>query len=370
MNPFVFGKIVEGKNFFDRKEESFRIVKTLTGGNNIVLYAPRRFGKTSLAFNVIDKLQRKGHVCIYFDFMPVFSLESFVRLYAKAIAAKQSNLSKFANKFAEIIKGIRPVLNFNNEGKPEFGVDFANKKIDETVASELLDLPEKLWLKNKKVFVFFDEFQEVKKLDAINFENLLRSKIQRQTSVNYMFFGSKTHLLDDMFNNKKRAFYNSSLQMSISYLPEKETVSYLRKNLGFKKLSEDNAKYIIDIAGKIPYYIQFLAAEIWQSSSYNSKEITKGDIDECLKQAVELKSDYYEELFDRQSKSKKQFLQSVLKNGKNIFSSLYINEFNLGSPATVQRASKELVNDGILEKKDGYYFIADPFFRVFIEERL
>ena len=47
MNPFKYGKIVEGEYFYDREDELLRIKSTLSGGNNLVLYAPRRYGKSS-----------------------------------------------------------------------------------------------------------------------------------------------------------------------------------------------------------------------------------------------------------------------------------------------------------------------------------
>jgi AAA+ ATPase superfamily predicted ATPase len=47
MNPFSYGTIVRGNSFYDRTKECARIVDTLSGGNNLVLYAPCRFGKTS-----------------------------------------------------------------------------------------------------------------------------------------------------------------------------------------------------------------------------------------------------------------------------------------------------------------------------------
>ena len=144
-----------------------------------------------------------GFDCVYFDFMPVFSPESFVRLYTKALSAKQSNLNRFVTVFASIIKTIHPLLAFGQDGTPEFSIDFANSEIDETLISQLLYMPEQLAGKNKRVIVFFDEFQEVEKLKDIHFEALLRSKIQHQQNTNYLFFGSKTHLLKEMFNDRK-----------------------------------------------------------------------------------------------------------------------------------------------------------------------
>ena len=368
MNPFSYGTVVKESNFYDRKKECTKIVATLSGGNNMVLYAPRRFGKTSLVFKAMEVLEAMGFLCIYFDFMPVFSAESFVRLYAKALAAKQSNLSKFTQMFASIIKNIRPTLSFGQDGKPEFSIDFAGSQIDETLIAQLLDMPEHLTGKNKRAVVFFDEFQEVNKLKDIHFEALLRSKIQLQRRTNYLFLGSKTHLLAEMFNNKNRAFYHSAAQMTIESLPQQDTIAFLQSRFAASNISIDNdtANYLITAAANIPHYIQFLASEIWQEAINNLSVITKGMVDYSVQNVLTFKSDYYMELFDRQPQSAKQLLKALTIEGKNLFSAAYISKHRLPVAATLQRAVKKLINDGIIEKNKDEYFITDPFFRLFL----
>jgi AAA+ ATPase superfamily predicted ATPase len=369
MNPFVYGTVVRGNNFFDRKKEAEHIIKTLKGGNNMVLYASRRFGKTSLIFHVIEEMEKENFICIYFDFMPIYSVESFVRLYTKAISAKQSNIRKFAKSFSSLIKNIRPVISFNDSGEQEFSIDFANTTIDETVIADLFDITEIIAGKNKRVIVFFDEFQEVEKLNRVNFENLLRSKIQKQSKTNYLFLGSKTHILNELFNNKKKAFYNSASQMTLDTLPREDTITYLMRNFGAQHISITNemAHYLISVAGDIPHYIQLLASEIWQYMINNKALVTTKIIDFCAQRVLFLNSDYYMELFDRQSQGRKQLLQALCANGKNIYSSGYIHTNRLTSVATVQRAAKQLIEDGTIEKMKDTYFIADPFFKLFVE---
>ena len=368
MNPFSYGTVVKAAHFYDRKKEYTKLVNTLSGGNNMVLYAPRRFGKTSLIFKVIEQLEQLGFVCIYFDFMPVFSPESFVRLYTKAISAKQSNLNKLARIFTSITKTIRPVLTFGQDGAPELSIDFANTEVNEIVVSQLLDMPEHLAGKKKRVIVFFDEFQEVEKLKDINFEALLRSKIQQQQKTNYLFFGSKTHLLKEMFNSKKKAFYNSASQMTIGSLPQRDTIEFLQKGFAASNISidENTAKYLIAVAADIPHYIQLLASEIWQDAINNQPVITNEMVDESAKKVFAHKSDYYMELFDRQSQSRKQLLKALTIDGKNIFSTEYIKKHRLPAASTLQRAAKEMINSGIIEKTRNEYFIADPFFKLFV----
>jgi len=368
MNPFSYGTIVNGGSFYDRRQECTRIVNTLSGGNNIVLYAPRRFGKTSLVFKAIEQLEEAGFVCVYFDFMPVFSPESFVRLYTKALSVKQSNLNRFAQLLSSIVKTIRPMINFGQDGMPEVSIDFANAKVDETVISQLLDLPEMMAGKNRRMIVFFDEFQEIKKLKSINFEALLRSKVQQQKKTNYLFFGSKTHLLKEMFNDKRRAFYNSAMQMSIGPLPQQDTIEFLHTKFALSNIGmeEESAKYLISVAAEIPHYIQFLASEIWQSLVNSQTVITKAIIDESAQKIVALKSDYYMELFDRRSQNQKQLLKALTYERKNVFSADYINKYRLSTVSTVQRSVKELINVGIIERRGEEYFITDPFFGMFV----
>ncbi|MDD4190531.1 MAG: ATP-binding protein [Mangrovibacterium sp.] len=368
MNPFSYGTVVRGDNFYDREEACGRIIETLSGGNNLVLYAPRRFGKNSLIFRAIEQLEATGFICVYFDFMPVFSPESFARLYAKALSAKQANLNKFAQTFSGLIKNLLPVLTFSPDGTPEFSIDFANTTVDETTISNLLDMPEMLAGTSKRVLVFFDEFQEVRKLSNIHFESLLRSKIQQQQKTNYLFFGSKTHLLKEMFNDKKRAFYNAASQMSLGSLPLQDTINFLQGKFARSGISidESTAKHLIAVAANIPHYIQLLAAEIWQYMITSQTTVTLDIVNECAKRILVLKNDYYMELYDRQSTSRKQLLKALTFSGQAIFSAAYTKTHRLPATATLQRAVKELINNGIIEKTNNEYFIADPFFKLFV----
>jgi hypothetical protein len=161
MNPFSYGTVVKGAYFYDRKEECQRIVSTLSGGNNLVLFAPLRYGKTSLVFRAVEDLEKMGFVCVYFDFMHIYSRESFIEAYSKAIFSKQSNLQKAVKKVAMFVKGIRPSLIFDKEGNPEFSMEFTDNKVSEDTLEDILNLPEHIASETKHYIVVMDEFQEI-----------------------------------------------------------------------------------------------------------------------------------------------------------------------------------------------------------------
>ena len=376
MNPFSYGTVVKEPYFFDRREELQRIVATLKGGNNLVLYAPRRYGKTSLVMKAIEELENAGYRCVYFDFMTIYSRESFVEMFVKAILNKQSNWKKALQSFAEFVKGVKPAFSINDQGNPEFSIEFTEPGVSDNTLDTVIDLPEKLAAGGKPTIIVMDEFshqrlpleQDIQKLNGENFENLLRSKIQHHQHVNYLFLGSRTHLLYDMFTNQNRPFYNSAATMSIGTLPRDETINFLTERFSQSGITLNNATAarLIEKAGEIPYYIQFLAAEVWQYTVNATKIVTEDIVDCCADKIIDLKNDFYFELFDRQTAYQKKLLKALAEDGHNIFSGEYAAKFRLSAASTTQKAVAGLINSGIIEKMDNNYSFNDPFFKYFV----
>jgi len=368
LNPFRYGTVVKEPYFFNRQEDQQRIVDTLKGGNNLVLYAPRRYGKTSLVMKAIDSLEKLGYRCIYFDFMTVYSIESFIKTFSKAILTKQSNWKRALQSFSEFVKNVKPTLTFDEKGSPEFSIEFTESSISDNTLDTIIDLPENLAHSKHPFIVIMDEFQDIQKLNGEYFENILRSKIQHDQNTNYLFLGSRIHLLKDMFTNKNRPFYNSATTMSIDVLPQNETVEFLidRFSQSNMILDKKTARYLIEKAGKIPYYIQLLASEIWQYTVNAQNRINKEVIEICANKILDLKNDFYFELFDNHTAYQKKLLKALAINGQHVFSRDYARKFRLSAPSTTQKAITGLIDSGLIEKQADEYTFSDPFFRWFI----
>lgn len=367
MNPFNYISIAQGDNFYDRIEETKRIVDTLQGGNNLVLLAPRRYGKTSLVFRAIEQLEQKGISCVYFDLMPVYSLESFAELYLQALYSKLSSKERLIQLIAAL-KSIRPKMTFDAFGKPEFGIEFIEPKVSIATIAQLLELPETIAQEGKRLVVVMDEFQEIRKLHKFGLEALLRSKIQLQHHANYLFLGSKTHIMQDMFMDKNKPFYNSAITLQISTLPERETIDFITSRFADSsiRISEQQCLYILSRVENIPYYIQLLCAEIWQYMMPNLHEVTNEIIDDCFARVVELKSDYYFERTDRLSALQKRLLVALTKSGQNIYSADYIMRNQLVGASSLQKAVAVLLDEGIIDKNGSTYSFCNPFYKQYI----
>lgn len=156
--------------------------------------------------------------------------------------------------------------------------------------------------------------------------------------------------------------------MNIGPLPYQETVEFLISHFSDSKimLNEFNAAHLINMAENIPYYIQFLASVIWQDAVNTSKTIDPKIIERSADKILELKQDYYFEVFDRCTVYQKKLLRALAISGHNIYSNDYARKFRLSAPSTTQKAINGLINDGIIDKQGNQYLFNDPFFKRYL----
>ena len=118
-NPFKYGSRVGGNAFFDRAKIMRDMLCVVDGGNNAVLYGPRRYGKTSLMGEIIDALRAKGWVCLEVNMMDMASLDDFIAQYAKAIYREVSPVLGTIRHVANLFSRVSPKVGIDDEGRPE-----------------------------------------------------------------------------------------------------------------------------------------------------------------------------------------------------------------------------------------------------------
>ena len=372
MNPFKYGSVVTGEYFFDRINETKKIKNDIKGGNNLVLYAPRRYGKTSLITKILFELENEGFTTIYLDFFNVISKNKFVELYARTILDKKKSSWKEAiQTFRKFVSSIIPSVTFNETGSPSFQFTFQSETEENKMIEDIINLPEKYASPKNPWIIVFDEFQEINNFNGETFEKQIRSAIQFHKNVSYVFMGSKTHLLLNMFRDKSRAFYNIGKLVKLNKISENDVKHYLIEKFSVNniQLNDKIVEYIIQLTENIPYYIQFLASEIWQKIVDGKKEINKNIIDQSVNDILSNHSDYYLEVFDKLSLYQKNVLLALTKSGKQVLSLDFAKNHNLSSTSSTQRAIKRLVNLGIIDKETEQYVFSDPFFKRFIQLR-
>ena len=373
-NPFAFGKIVKGRQFFNRKKERAEIAADIYNHQNVILYAPRRYGKTSLILNAFDDIKKKNKKFIWFyiDFYKVNSVSDFLTLMSDEYA-KKSGLSfeKILTSLKNIVRGITPNLTIDNNGKPTVEISVAAKSVDHAF-EDVMKLPEKLTAEGKLVSVFFDEFQEVISLNSFNFQKKLRAYIQNQQNVSYIFCGSKQHLFQTMFSISSNPLFKIGNTRYLDVIPEKEYTKFIFNYFSKIKndFTKDTARMIYNRAGKIPYNIQFLCHHLYNLSlAYNDTPISKL-LDRTFETIIENKSEEFLFIYDSLSISARRALEIILKHkGKNLFNKNILSEYLIPS-STLKKAIENLLDKGLIYKEQQIYFFQDVFFEKWFSERM
>lgn len=368
-NPFLYGQSVEGEHFCNRIKELADIASHISSAQNLFIYSNRRLGKTSLVREALRRLSKdKMTAPIFIDMERVTSRGQFVEVYARAIAKVVTEFEKL-EKVRDFFRSIIPKFEFTPEGEVSVSVEFArDKSAISRCLDEIMDLPQKLAEKYKKrVVVVFDEFQEIEQLNGGDFEKYLRSFIQHHQDVCYIFMGSKTSVIIEMFNDPKRAFYRSAAVYPLKNIPVKEIEKYVvsRFITSGKKISKESAYNLVRLAKGLPYYVQMLGWYVWELCEH---EVKVCNLEEGVEELIRSQSELYRAWHDSSTLNQRAVL-GALSMEAEIFSQDVILNYGLGSVSTAQSAVKSLVKKGLVCKEESKYWLVDPFFAMWLNKR-
>jgi len=367
-NPFRYGIAVDDPYFVDREQEMKDYSKWLKSGQSLVIYSPRRYGKTSLVLRLLRQLKSEGYRTVYIDFFKVTSRQRFAELYYTEILKQLPSWGKALKKVSSLTRLVRPVVTIDQNGQPSVSIKFDDQAGYREI-TEILDLPQKLAEKKNWVIVF-DEFQEINRLNGNSLEKEMRAAFIHHKNCGYAFLGSKMHMLLNMFTHENRAFYQFGKITELKKLPANLVSDYLKR--GFDKtgmtVTEGIPEKIIQICEGIPHYIQYLASGAWEEAVENSLLLNDKVLGKAGKKILINQSDYFSVQYEKLTVIQQIVLKAISASNANIYNSDFLRQNNLRSPSTVQRAIEKLLNDGILIRQDRAYNFTDPFFKMWILE--
>lgn len=367
-NPFKYGGVVTDPHFIDREAEIPELTLSLAGGSNLILYSPRRFGKTSLIRKVAENLEKQGLQVLYFDLLQVSSRDQFLALYYQAIIKKSTPWEKSLKMISTLVKSVRPVIRVENDGSPVVSLEIDRHNQQQSF-SEIVGLPEQLAGKKRWV-VIFDEFQEIENFGGEVFEKELRSVIQHHQKVSYVIMGSKKHMLLGMVTRKNRAFYNFGKLVYLNKIAAEKWELYIRKGFHPLKLhyEQELIRRVIETAENIPYYIQYLAFEMIECALF-SKVLDESTLQMALNRVNNNQEDYFLSLWESLSITQQKTLGALAIDNKNIFSREFLDKYQIQTASGVQRSIAVLMHRGLIDKQQGQFVFEDPFFSRWITSR-
>lgn len=370
--PFVFGKIAKNENFTDRETETAQLVTNFGSLINTIIISPRRWGKSSLVSKAAElALAQKSSLRICrIDLFNVRNEEEFYLLLAMAVLKSASSKWEEAVDWAKrFFRHLVPKIVLSSDLRNEFSLDFDWKDLRQN-PDEILDLAEKIATeKGLRIVVCIDEFQNIAAFDnQLFFQKRLRSHWQQQQKVSYCLYGSKRHMLLDVFTNPSMPFYKFG---EVLFLEKIDTLSW-KKFIGErfsatgKSISGDLSELIVRLAENHPYYVQQLSQQVWLRTDDTCSDKI---VHQAHMSLVEQLSLLFATITEALPSNQLNFLRALVAGETALSSSTVLAKYRLISSANVTRARKALTEKDILDNKAGVISFQDPMYRFWLENK-
>ncbi|MBP7796633.1 MAG: ATP-binding protein [Elusimicrobiales bacterium] len=372
-NPFIYGEVVTGKNLCGREDETKELLRDIRNSQKVLLFSPRRYGKTSLLKDIFINLNKKEFFTIYVDLYPALNESDFIKLLAKAFSSGiTAPLYKTLNVLKDTFKHLASRLSFtiNKEGNIEFDISLEKHDISPVLVDLLEGINSYITKNGKKGVIVFDEFQQVNYFEKDKVEKELRSQMQSQRNICYIFSGSKKHLLMDMFANPNRPFYKSTKHFQLDKLKSKDIFRFIKTKFQDTdiEIKDDLINKVIDISECHPFYFQYICHEMWEMSFLNGK-VADEYLERSVDRIMERETSSYDNIWSLLSLKQKKTLIALSKilPQEKIFSNNFITKYNIGPVSTLQRVLNGLVKKELIDKVNNNYEILDIIFKKWIQ---
>ncbi len=369
-SPFVFGSTVSNLSFTNRAEEIKKLKNNLNHGANTILISPRRWGKTSLVEKVTRsvKKQRKDLAIVHLDLFAIKSETEFLSEFARhCIIAVSNKWKEWAKNIKTLFQNLIPRLVINTEGG-DFSLEFNPGEIKK-YKDEILNLPETLSAtRNIEMIVCIDEFQNIRNYrDGNDLEKSLRAYWQKHKNVTYCLYGSKRHMMTEIFNDSSNPFYRFGDIMFLNKIHRDDWVSFIARGFSRNKksISREQAGWIADQMENHPWYVQQLAHYIWIKTT---TEVIDKHLQESLKEVINAQKPFFQSTIDSLSSTQLNLLKAILANEEKLTSTKTMRNYRLGTPNNVRKNIERLKHLDILDNYDGALIFLDPVFKKWMEK--
>jgi len=365
--PFQYGKLVSDAFFVNRRSEIDHISALLRSHINVTIISPRRWGKSSLLLRIAQEMEASDRQ-IRFCFIDLFKTRNEKEFYeyfaTEVMKASYSKWEERLSKAKDLFKQIVPKFHFGTDPTQEFSISLDWEQVQQH-PNEILNLPEIISKdKGLHLVICLDEFQNIAHFDdALDFQKKLRANWQTHQHCSYVIYGSKQHMMADIFENKSMPFYKFGEIMFLQKIENKHWAEYIMsrfKKTG-KSISKKTASQLANTVDNHPYFVQQLANAAWMVSN---PECTKAQLEMGLQNLLSQYDLIFSKEIDNLSNLQLNLLKAIAKDEHKLTSKSTIQKYNLSSSATVLRSKEALVQKEIIDTFGKKLEFLDPLFRI------
>jgi hypothetical protein len=367
-NPFRYGDLALDDQFTDRAAELKALKADIRNGQNVVIFAPRRYGKSSLVWRAAQELTARREVLIaYVDLLATPSKEKLAEKLAKSIHDNvASPLLRAREKTAAIFDGlrVRPTVTLNpHDASLSFTFDSTGRREDiDATLERLLELPGQLAAdRRKSTALVFDEFQEILDIDS-QLPALLRTTFQRQPDVAHVYLGSKRTMMERLFNDTHEPFWRSAKQMELGLIDPELFRPFVDDRFDRTNRAIEDAVLdeLLAVTGGHPYATQELCYFLWE-------EVPEGwsanleTLERAVAGVLRSESAHFTRIWSRAVPNHRLILQALAVDPPARITDGYRRRHSLPHDATVRKALRAMGDDELVLRDDRGYRIAEPF---------
>ena len=359
-NPFNFGDLALDETFTDRAAELAELTADIRNGQNVVVFAPRRYGKSSLVWRAVQDLTAADAALVaYVDLMRTPTKERLAARLAEAIHEEIATpLMRARERAMQAFRGLRisPSMTIGDDGRVRFSftAGLAPSDVDATL-ERLFELPAELaGERGKRVAVVFDEFHEILEIDR-HLPALMRSVFQLQPEVCHVYLGSKRTLMQRLFSDSSEPFWRSARHMELGPIPAEEFSRFIRERFEStgRAVASDVIARILETTAGHPYATQELCYALWDA----------GTLDAALDRVLRSEDARFTLIWDQASGVQRLVLQALAAEDTTSITAVdYRRRHGLPGSSSVQRALEALMSVELVARDaPGAYRIAEPF---------
>lgn len=363
--PFVYGITVSEGAFTNREKEKEKLFSNLTQGTNTIIISPRRWGKSSLVERVVREINAEGANIrtVVIDLFSVNSKEEFLELYAREVIKASSNkFEEWVQTSKGFLKHLVPRISVGVDPLNDFSIAFDWQELKKH-EDEILNLPEAMATKkNVRFIICLDEFQNIANFTGYEaFEKKMRAVWQRQKRTTYCLYGSKRHMMSELFNQPSRPFYRFGDLMNLQKIERSHWVSFIMDGfkLTGKGIDEETAGLIPDLMKNHSWYVQQLANYAWNKTKTKCTEET---VISAMQELIGANTPFYQRVIEGLSATQVNLLKAVAQGERQLTGASVMHTYRLGTPRNVSKNKTALINQDIISVTSAGFEFLDPAF--------
>ncbi len=369
-NPFRIGTHVSGRYFTDRAAEVKRILGAMREPTRLLVFGPRRMGKSSAIAVASDRARKEGVLVVRADLSTASALVDVANRLLGSLSAQRKR-----EWFARLAERLVPTVTLTVDpttGAPRlvFGAE-GRTAPDERQRRSLEQVVELLAAEARgtdRVAVVLDEFQAIRRFGGEEAEWHLRDLVQRHGEISFVCAGSEVSLVEEMLGND-RAFFRMFELLHLGPVAPGHLARWIESRM--EKAGVDPAgagAEIVRRAGPRTQDILQVARHVYARGLARGG-VTADTVTDAIRDVVREEDPVIRTIWSDLTPHQQNVLRAVASGEEQIFATVTRKRFGLPTSSTVASAVDALERRGILarDREDGTIDFDSPFLRLWVE---